>query len=155
MKWLETNILFGREDHPETELSNQNLPFMVKLPIGRHKVAKTLVDNGASLNLIMRKTFIEMSLNLADQTPVHNTFYSIIPEQSSTPIGYIDLEVSYGLGDNKRRKMLMFEVASFDISYNCILRRPFLLKFMAVMHTAYATMKMPGSKSVITIKVDQ
>jgi hypothetical protein len=155
MKWLETNILFGREDHPETELSNQNLPFMVKLPIGRHKVAKTLVDNGASLNLIMRKTFIEMSLNLADQTPVHNTFYSIIPEQSSTLIGYIDLEVSYGLGDNKRRKMLMFEVASLDISYNCILRRPFLLKFMAVMHTAYATMKMPGSKSVITIKVDQ
>jgi hypothetical protein len=37
---------------------------MVKLPIGRYKVAKTLFDNGASLNLIMRKTFIEMGLNL-------------------------------------------------------------------------------------------
>jgi hypothetical protein len=45
-------------------------------------------------------------------------------------------------------------VASFDIGYNCILGRPFLLKFMAVIHTAYATLKMSGPKSVITIKAD-
>jgi hypothetical protein len=51
--------------------------------------------------------------------------------------------------------MLTFEVASFDIGYNCILRRPFLLKFMVVIHTGYATMKMPGPKGVITIKADQ
>jgi hypothetical protein len=31
---------------------------MVKLLIERHKVAKMLIDNGTSLNLIMRKTFI-------------------------------------------------------------------------------------------------
>jgi hypothetical protein len=51
--------------------------------------------------------------------------------------------------------MLTFEVASFDIGYNCILRRPFLLKFMVVIHTGYATMKMPRPKGVITIKADQ
>jgi hypothetical protein len=62
MKWSETDILFGSEDHPETELSNRNLPFVVKLPIWRHKVAKTLIDNEACLNLIMRKIFIEMGL---------------------------------------------------------------------------------------------
>jgi hypothetical protein len=28
--------------NPTTKLSNRNLPFMVKLPIGWHKVAKTL-----------------------------------------------------------------------------------------------------------------
>jgi hypothetical protein len=87
-------------------------------------VAKTLIDNGASLNLIMGKTFIEMSLNLADLTPVHDTFHDVIPGQSSTPIGRIDLEVSCGSGDNKRKEMLIFEVASFDIGYNCILGRP-------------------------------
>jgi hypothetical protein len=51
---------------------------MVKLPIGWHKMAKTLIDNSALLNLIMRKTFIEMSLNLKDQTPVHDTFHEVI-----------------------------------------------------------------------------
>jgi hypothetical protein len=73
----------------------------------------------------------------------------------STPIGRINLEVSCGTGDNKRKEMLTFEVVSFDIGYNCILRRPFLQKFMALIHTAYATMKMPSSKGMITIKVDQ
>jgi hypothetical protein len=51
--------------------------------------------------------------------------------------------------------MLTFEVASFDIGYNFILGRHFLLKFMAVIHTAYATMKIPNTKGVITIKADQ
>jgi hypothetical protein len=155
MKWSKAGILLGPEDHPEMELSNRNLPFVVKLPIERHKVPKTLIDNGASLNLIMGKTLIEMGLNLADLTSVHDMFHDVILGQSSTPIRCIDLEVSYGSGDNKHRERLTFEVASFDISYNYILMRPFLLKFMAVIHTAYATIKMPDSKGVITIKADQ
>jgi hypothetical protein len=130
MKWSNNGISFKPEDHPETELSYRNLPFVVKLPIERRKVAMTLVDNGVSLNLIMRKMFIEMGLNLAD------------------------LEVSCRLGDNKHRKMLSFEVTSFDIGYNCILGRPFLLMFMSVIHTTYATMKMPGPKDIITMKTD-
>jgi hypothetical protein len=112
MKWSDVGISFGSEDHPDTELFDRNLPFVVKIPIGRHKVAKTLIDSGASFNLMMRKTFIEMSLNF-------------------------------------------IEVASFDIRYNCIPGRPFLLKFMAVIHTAYATMKMLGPKGVITLKSNQ
>jgi hypothetical protein len=154
MKWYETNIFFRPEDHPETELSNQNVPFVVKLLIGWHKVVKTLIDNEASLNLIMKKTFIEMGLNLADLTSVHDTFHDVILGQSSTPFGHIDLEVSYGSGDNKHREMLTFEVARFDIGYSYIIGMPFLLKFMTIIHTAYTTMKMPDPKGVITIKAD-
>jgi hypothetical protein len=62
--------------------------------------------------------------------------------------------VSYGIGDNKRKEVLTFEVASFDIGYNYIIERPFLLKFIAVIHTAYATLKMSGIKGMITIKTD-
>jgi hypothetical protein len=149
------NISFGSEDHPKTELFDRNLSFVVKLPVGRHKVTKTLINNGASLNRIMRKTFIKMGLNMKDLTLVHDTFHGVISGQSSTPIGRIDLEVSYGTGDNKRKEVVTFEVANFDIEYNCILRRPLLLKFMVVIHTAYATLKMSGPKGVITIKTNQ
>jgi hypothetical protein len=114
-----------------------------------------MIDSGTSLNLLMRRTFIEMGLSSADLTPVQDIFHGIIPGQSSTPIECIDLEVSCGSGENKRRETLTFEVASFDIGYNCILGGPFLLKFMAVIHTAYATIKMPGPKGVITLKSDQ
>jgi hypothetical protein len=69
MSWSDDYISFGPEDHPDTELSKRNLPLIVKIPIRRHKVAKTLIDSGASLNLMMRKIFIETSLNLSDLTP--------------------------------------------------------------------------------------
>jgi hypothetical protein len=137
------------------DLSDRNLSFAVKIPIRCHKVAKTLIDSGASLNLMMRNTFIKMGLNLADLTPVHDTFYGIISGQSSTPIGCIKLEVPCGTGENKHRDMLTFEVASFDIGYNYILGRSFLLKFMMVIHTAYATIKIPGPKGIIVLKSDQ
>jgi hypothetical protein len=56
MRWSDVDISFEPQDHPDTKLSDRNLPFMVKLPIGRHKVVKMLIDNGSSLNLIMRKS---------------------------------------------------------------------------------------------------
>jgi hypothetical protein len=79
MRWSGVDISFGPEDHPDTELSERNLPFIIKIPIKWHKVAKMLIDSGASLNLMMRNTFIEMGLNLTDLTPVHDTFHGIIP----------------------------------------------------------------------------
>jgi hypothetical protein len=142
MRWSNDYISFGLEDHLDTMLSERNLPLVVKIPIRRHKVAKTLIDSGASLNLLMRKIFIEMGLKLSDLTLVHDTFHGIIPGQASTPIGRIDMEVSCGIGENKRGEMLTFEIANFDIGYNCLLGRPFLLRFMAVIHIADATIKM-------------
>jgi hypothetical protein len=70
----------------------------------------------------------------------------VILGQLSTPIGCINLEVSFGIGNNKHKEVLMFEVVSFDIGYNWILERSFLLMFMAVIHTAYTTLKMPGPR---------
>jgi hypothetical protein len=69
MKWSDDYITFRPEDHPIMELLERNLPLIVKILIRRHKVAKTLIDSGVSLNLIMRRTFIEMGLNLSDLTP--------------------------------------------------------------------------------------
>jgi hypothetical protein len=34
MRWSDVDISFGPEDHPNTELSERNLPFVVKIPIG-------------------------------------------------------------------------------------------------------------------------
>jgi hypothetical protein len=115
MWWSDADISFRPEDHPDMELSDRKLPFIVKISIECHMVAKTLINSEASLNLMMRKTFIEMGLNLSKLTPMHDTFHDIIPGQSSISIGRIDLEVSCGTGENKHMEMLTFEVASFNI----------------------------------------
>jgi hypothetical protein len=79
MRWSNIDISFEPQDHPDIELSDRNLSLVVKLSIGQHKVAKMLIDNGAPLNLIMRKTFIETGLNLKDLTPIQDMFHGIIP----------------------------------------------------------------------------
>jgi hypothetical protein len=96
MKWSDMDISFGPEDHLEIELSERNLPFMVKLPIERHKVAKTLIDNGASLNLIMRKTFVEMGLNLKDLTLCMTRFMAL--SRDSRPLPLDELISRYHVG---------------------------------------------------------
>jgi hypothetical protein len=108
MRWSNDYISFGPEDCPDMELSERNLPLVIKILIGRHKVVTTLIDSEASLNLMMSKTIIEMGLKLSDLTHVHDTFHGIIPGQASTPIGRIDLKVSCGTGENKRREILTF-----------------------------------------------
>jgi hypothetical protein len=79
MRWSDVDISFRPEDHPDAKLSDKNLSFIIKILIRCHKVAKTLINSGASLNLMMRKTIIKMGLNLAELTPVHDTFHVIIP----------------------------------------------------------------------------
>jgi hypothetical protein len=63
MRWSDDYITFKPEDHPITELSERDLPLIVKIPIGRHKVAKILIDSGASLNLIMERPLSRWPLN--------------------------------------------------------------------------------------------
>jgi hypothetical protein len=46
MRWSDVAISFGPEDHLDTEPSDRNLPFIVKILIGWHKVAKNLIDSG-------------------------------------------------------------------------------------------------------------
>jgi hypothetical protein len=40
MRWSDDYISFGPEDHSDTKLSERNLPLVVKILIGRHKVIK-------------------------------------------------------------------------------------------------------------------
>jgi hypothetical protein len=45
MRWSDVDISFEPQDHPNIELSDRNLTFVIKLLIRWHKVAKTLIDN--------------------------------------------------------------------------------------------------------------
>jgi hypothetical protein len=34
MRWSDDYMSFGPEDHPDMKLSERNLPFIIKIPIG-------------------------------------------------------------------------------------------------------------------------
>jgi hypothetical protein len=49
---------------------------------------------------------------------------------------------------------IMFEVASFESSYQTIIRKPALAKFMVMPHYVYLLLKMSSKIGVLTFHVD-
>ena len=87
-------------------------------------------------------------------TPSKAPFYSIVPRNSSTPIGSVTLPVTFGTEQNFQTEYIKFEVADFESSYHAILGRPALAKFMAVLHYVYLLLKMPGNTGVLSLRGD-
>ena len=87
-------------------------------------------------------------------TPSKATFYGIVSENSSTPIGSVTLPVTFGTEQNFQTEYIKFEVADFESSYHAILGRPALAKFMAMPHYVYLLLKMPGNTRVLSLRGD-
>ena len=73
-----------------------------------------------------------------------------MPGNASFPIGIVVLPVTFGTPNNYRTELIKFEVADFESSYNAILGRPALAKFIAILHYVYLLVKMPGKTRVLT-----
>ena len=110
------------------------LPLIIKPYIGNYKVGRTLIDSGSGLNLLFTNTYDNLGLPRKRLLLGKEPFYGIKSGMSGYPLGRIDLQVTLREGENTKSKFLTFEVADFDLVYNCILGRPFLKKFMVVAH---------------------
>jgi hypothetical protein len=91
-----------------------------------------------------------MSLLTLNKAP----FYSIVPGNSSTPIGSVTLPVTFGTEKNIRTEYIKFEVADFESSYHAILGRPVQAKFMVVPHYVCLLLKMSGNTGVLSLRGD-
>jgi len=98
---------------------------------------------------------MKMGLNyMSLLTPSKAPFYSIVPGNSSTPIGSVTLPVTLGTEQNIRTEDIKFEVADFKSSYHAILGRPVRAKFMVMPHYVYLLLKMSGNTGVLSLRGD-
>nr|AAX92889.1 retrotransposon protein, putative, Ty3-gypsy sub-class [Oryza sativa Japonica Group] len=93
-----------------------------------------------------------MGIPRSELTSTDQLFHGITPQSSSKPLGKITLPVTFGQANNFRTEHITFDVAEFDTTYNAIIGRTALAKFMAASHYAYQVLKMPGAKGTITIQ---
>jgi hypothetical protein len=65
------------------------------------------------------------------------------------------LPVTFGeTRENYCTEYIKFEVADFETSYNAIIGRPAIAKFMAVPHYMYLVLKMPSPTGVLSLQGD-
>ncbi|XP_039811723.1 uncharacterized protein LOC120674639 [Panicum virgatum] len=111
------------------------------------RLTKVLIDGGSGLNLIFASTLKKMGLNFTEMlTPSKSPFFGIVPGNASHPLGTVILPVTFGTRENYLTEFIKFEVANFESSYQAILGRPALAKFMAVPHCVYLLLKMPEKR---------
>ena len=135
--------MFNLRDHPLNLYDGPLLPLFIKPYIRNYKVGRTLIDSGSALNLLFVNTYDKLALPRKALIPFKEPFYGIMPGMLAYPLGRIDLQVTLQEGKNLRSEILTFEVADFESTYNCILGRPFLKKFIVVAHFAYSVLKVP------------
>jgi len=134
-QWSEQPISFSRADHWCDFDSPGQYPLVVS-PIVRSSILhKTLIDGGSGLNILFKNTLPGLGINVEDLEESNKPFYGLIPGRGSQPLGHITMPVTFGDEHNYRSKYIRFEVADIDCSYNAIIGRLALAKFMAILHT--------------------
>ncbi|KAE8790834.1 hypothetical protein D1007_34829 [Hordeum vulgare] len=93
----------------------------------------------------------ELGILDSEVQPTHKVFHDIVPGQSCSLIGKVQLDVLFGSLKNFRREPIWFEVVNLSSSYQAILGRPALAKFTVVPHYAYLKMKLSGPHGIITV----
>ncbi|XP_039805027.1 uncharacterized protein LOC120669320 [Panicum virgatum] len=115
-------------------------------------VGRTLVDDGAGLNLLSPEVFRQMQKMESKLTP--SAPFCGVTVGKTLPLGQVQLPVTFGGRDNFHMENITFDVAHFDLPYNAILGRPALAKFMAAVHYAYSVLMISGLAGVISIMAD-
>jgi hypothetical protein len=115
------------------------------------RLSKVLMDGGSGLNILYTSTLDTMGIHQDRIRPIGASFHSIMSGKLATPLGQINLPVTFGTPSNFRTEVLTFKVVGFPGSYHTMLGRPCYTKFMAVPNYTYLKLKMPGPKGTITV----
>jgi hypothetical protein len=116
-------------------------------------VNRTLMNGGASLNIISIEVFEKMQVSYHRLMPTRSFFG--VTEGSTMPIGQVRLPVTFGTRDNYRIESLDFDVTYIALPYNAILGYPALARFMAATHHGFNILKIPSANGTITVRCNE
>jgi hypothetical protein len=106
------------------------------------------------LNIIFTETLRKMEFDFNKMTAYDEPFYGVVLGKAAYPIGHVCLPVTFGIMENFRTEYLTFKIADFRSSYDAILGRPMLAKFMAIPHHTYLIMKMLAPNRILSVLGD-
>ena len=154
-KWSKIPISFEKADYPIYSTRPSRYLIVVEPTINKCRVNRVLVDGGSSLNILFTSALDEMQVPWIRIKHVRYSFHGIVPGSLAKPIGQISLSVMFGSPRNFRIEKIAFDVVDFNITYNAILGRPTLARFLMAAHYGYQCLKMPGPKGVIKVRCDK
>ncbi|XP_073276466.1 uncharacterized protein [Primulina huaijiensis] len=146
-------ISFGPEDLRGV-VTPHNDALVVTAIIANYDVARIFIDNGSSVNVLLKSTLDQMKVEGFEFEPVSTPLYGFTG-RSIPPLGQIVLPLSLGTDLLRITKMIAFTVVDTPSAYNGILRWPSLKDFRALTFTYHQKPKFPVRKGVGVLCGDQ
>ncbi|XP_047171701.1 uncharacterized protein LOC124839814 [Vigna umbellata] len=147
-------ITFSNEDCHAPDLNQDDL-MVITAVIAQYTVAKVLIDQGSSANILYWKTFQQMNLSKDIIAPFNEQILGFVGERVDTR-GYVDLRTSLGTERGAKELKVRFLLVEANTSYNALLGRPCLNAFRAIVSTPHLTLKYPSNEGrICTVNADQ
>ncbi|XP_068473732.1 uncharacterized protein [Phaseolus vulgaris] len=148
-------ITFTDEDYIAIDPA-QDDPMVITVEIDKFAIAKTLVDQGSSVDILYWDIFKKMRIPEAHIQPYNEQIVGFSGERVDTK-GYIDLYTTFGEEDGLHKTInVRYLLVNAQTSYNILLGRPSINRLKAIVSTPHLAMKFPSANNdIATIHVDQ
>lgn len=127
--------------HKDEELLNGRLnecvPMVVWAKMANYKVQRILVDQGSSIDVMFLDLLTRLGISEEDLTPYRERTSPGLIGLGTTPLGHIELAVTYGERPLTRTVKTPFPVLPGESAYNCKNGRPNLGQLVEVASTVH------------------
>ncbi|XP_068475223.1 uncharacterized protein [Phaseolus vulgaris] len=147
-------ITFTDEDFTAIDPSQDDL-MVITVEIDKFAIAKLLVDQGSSVDILYWETFKKMKIPEAEIQPYNEQIVGFSGERVDTK-GFIDLYTTFGDDYLSKTINIRYLLVNANTSYNILLGRPSINKLKAIVSTPHLAMKFPSvNGDIATVHVDQ
>ncbi|XP_068501126.1 uncharacterized protein [Phaseolus vulgaris] len=120
---------------------------VITVEIDKFAIAKVLVDQGSSVDILYWETFKKMQIPKAEVQPYSEQIVGFLGERVDTR-GYIDLFTTFGDNYLSKTINIRYLLVNANTSYNILLSRPSINKLKAIVLTLHLAMKFPSSMEI-------
>ena len=133
----------------------QDDPMVITVEIDKFAIAKVLVDQGSSVDILYWETFKKMNISESEIQPYDEQIVGFSGERVDTR-GYIDLFTTFGDDYLSKTINVRYLLVNANTSYNILLGRPSINRLKAIVSTPHLAMKFPSvNGDIATVHVDQ
>lgn len=147
-------VISFSEDDAQTVNFPHHDPLVIDSQVANMIVARVLVDNGSSVNILFKAAFEKIGLTAADLSPCTSTLYGFSGE-AIIPMGQLKLPVTMGDLPRQAFKYCTFVMVDCYSAYNAIFGRPLLVEFGAVTFIRHLCMNFPTESGICIVCGDQ
>jgi len=133
----------------------QDDPMVIMVDIEKFAIAKVLVDQGSSIDILYWETFKKMRISETEIKPYDEQIIGFSGERVDTK-GYIDLFITFGDDSLRKTINIRYLLVNANTSYNILIGRPSINRLKAIVSTPHLAMKFPSvNGNIVTVHVDQ